>query len=665
MIARMHPLDSSKYALPHMANAIRILAMDAVEQAGSGHPGMPMGMADVATVLFTHFFQQYAADLSWPNRDRLVLSAGHGALLLYALLYLSGAPSMPLEALCAFRQWGSHAPGHPEHGPGIEATTGPLAQGLANAVGMALAERALHAEFSFINHRTYAIVSDGCLMEGLSQEAIALAGHWKLNRLIVLFDDNGITIDGSTQLSSAEDTLLRFQACQWATFSVDGHDPQAIYETIAKAQTQDRPSLIACRTRIGYGSPKKEGTSHAHGAPLGMEEVRATRANLNWPSETPFFIPDDILQAWRNIGKAHHETYKHWVAEVAKSDLAPAFAARQNGVLQLDAVFASLRKDLAIKRPHQATRKTSGEILKALTPHVPFFSGSADLGESTQVLPQGPAFSSECPEGRYLYYGVREHAMAAIMNGIALHQGFVPCGSTFLVFSDYARPAMRLSALMEQRVIYVMTHDSIGLGEDGPTHQPIEHLASLRAIPNLLVLRPADALEVAECWELALKATKSPSVLCLSRQSLPALRNDHGATNLSERGAYVLRPCSFAIHHVDLWATGSEVALACEVQTLLAEKNLGARVISIPCWERFAEQTEAYKKELDAPVLKVAIEAASPMGWERIVGCQGLIFGLDHFGASAPYAQLYTQFHLHPKAITEKICQHLTPSPVL
>jgi transketolase len=637
-----------------LSNALRILAMDAVENANSGHPGMPLGMADVATVLFSQFLTFNPLDDQWPNRDRFVLSAGHGCLLLYSLLYLTGYPSMTLDQLRSFRQLSSHTPGHPEHGPGIEATTGPLGQGLANAVGMALAEKMMSAEFDFVDHRTYAFVGDGCLMEGVSQEAITLAGHWNLNKLIVFFDNNGITIDGPTSLSTSEDTLARFHACGWATFDIDGHDFKAIEEAIRQAQHQDKPALISCRTRIGYGAPSKGGTAAVHGSPLGQEEVQAARVFLEWPSTEPFFVPEHIVQEWRHRGTLHQSTCEQWYKTVHAHPLKDQFWAHLTKEGNVDSVLTPLKERYAQQKPKQATRKSSGEVLKAVQGVLPFVMGSADLAESTQVLPCNTLFSSQHRQGRYVHYGVREHAMAAIMNGIALHGGFIPCGGTFLVFSDYCRPAIRLSALMELQVIYVMTHDSIGLGEDGPTHQPIEHLAALRAIPNLCVFRPCDAVETVECFEVALSLPKTPSVMCLTRQAVETLRESCSAESLCSKGAYILQDDEQP--QVDLWATGSEVSLACEVRVLLTQKGIRARVVSFPSWFLFDRQPKSYQDTLlKASTFKVAIEAASPMGWHRYVGSQGLVIGIDHFGASAPCSQLYQAFGFMPQEIAKKI----------
>lgn len=642
-----------------LADAVRLLVIDGVTKAQSGHPGMALGMADVATVLFSQFLRYSPEDPWWPNRDRFVLSAGHGCLLLYSLLYLTGYPSMELEDLQSFRQWGSRAPGHPERGPGIEATTGPLGQGLANGVGLALAEQKLRAEFDFIHHYTYVMVSDGCLMEGVSQEAIALAGHWRLKNLIVLFDDNGITIDGSTSLARSEDTLLRFQACGWATFVVDGHCKEEIVSAIAQAKMQDRPSILACRTRIGFGVPGKEGTAAAHGTALTLKEAIASKKGLGWKDHEPFTLPSKLLRAWRQVGRRHLDSCKQWYQTLEHHPQKEIFWNRQQCGGQPD--LTPLKEKITQDQPTQATRTSSGQVLQMLSSWASFLPGSADLAESTQVLPMTHPFSATHPHGQYIHYGVREHGMAAIMNGIALHGEFIPCGGTFLVFSDYCRPAIRLAALMQLPVIYVMTHDSIGLGEDGPTHQPVEHLASLRALPNLCVFRPCDAMETVECWQIALHLSHTPSVLCLTRQPVPALRSSFSQKDppLCAKGAYVLRE-SNGPSRVDLWATGSEVALACYVFSYLQERSIRSRVISFPSWFLFHQQPASYQEELlQAPTRKVAIEAGSSLGWHRYIGSDGLFFGIEHFGASGPYKDLYHAFGLTAEIIGKKILHQL------
>ncbi len=647
-----------------MANAIRALAMDAVEQAKSGHPGMPMGMADVATVLHSQFLKFDPARPDWPDRDRFVLSAGHGSMLLYALLYLTGYEDMTVEELRNFRQLGSRTAGHPEYGHagGIETTTGPLGQGLGNAVGMALAERLLAAEFGpeLVDHDTYVIAGDGCLMEGISHEAASLAGHLKLGRLIVLFDDNGISIDGPTDLAVSDDHLQRFESQGWHTLRCDGHDHKAIAQAIEAARRDPHPSLVACRTVIGFGAPNKQGTAATHGAPLGGEEIAAARGTLNWP-HAPFEVPAPILEAWRGLGARGGNESAAWDLRLAAAEptLRAEFERRQSGRLPdgFAPAMAALRQDIARDEPKAATRVSSQRVIEALADVVPeLIGGSADLtgSNNTKAKSQAPV-TPPSYDGRYIYYGVREHGMAAAMNGIALHGGLIPYGGTFLVFTDYCRPSIRLSALMKQRVVYVMTHDSIGLGEDGPTHQPIEHLASLRAIPNLKVLRPADAMETAECWELALANQDGPSVLALSRQGLPAVRHDGGEENWSSHGGYILAPAE-SDRQVSLIASGSEVAIALEAKAQLAERGIYAAVVSMPCWELFAEQTPHYRDEVLGPgVLRIAIEAGSPFGWERWVGLDGVTIGLPSFGASAPAADLYRHFGISADAVVKAV----------
>lgn len=647
-----------------MANALRILAMDAVEKAHSGHPGMPMGMADVATVLFTQFLKFDSQTPKWPNRDRFILSAGHGSMLLYGLLYLTGYPGMTLTEIQNFRQLHSKTPGHPEYGHtvGVETTTGPLGQGLANAVGMAIAEELLAAEFGadLVHHRTYVIVGDGCLMEGVSQEAISLAGHLKLSRLIVLFDDNQITIDGPTHLSTSENTLQRFEACGWGVQSIDGHDPVAIASALEKAQSATRPSLIACRTIIGFGAPHKQGTAGAHGSPLGAQEIDCVREALKWLSKTPFDIPPEILQAWRVLGERGAKKMEKWRAHLTSlpQETQVFFQQRLAGELPPGWRSALQQRIQAFitEKPVLATRQFSQLVLDVLVEQIPaLLGGSADLTGSNNTKAKGmEPVQADDFHGRYLYFGVREHAMVAALNGIALYGGFIPYGGTFLTFSDYARPAIRLAALMGIRVIYVMTHDSIGLGEDGPTHQPIEHLASLRAIPNLNVFRPADAVEVAECWALALTSTTTPSLIALSRQPVTPVRLEENPENLCARGGYILKE-SVLPHKINLFSSGSEVGLACEVRDALEKLGYGTRVISMPCWRLFDMQPEAYRKQILTADLSVAIEAASPFGWERYVGREGLICGINTFGASAPLEPLYDHFHLTVSALVKKI----------
>ncbi len=640
-----------------MANAIRALAMDAVEKAKSGHPGMPMGMADVATVLFTRFLKFDAAAPAWPDRDRFVLSAGHGSMLLYALLYLTGYPGVTMDDLRNFRQLGSKTAGHPEYGhmPGIETTTGPLGQGIANAVGMALAERMLNARHGneAVDHYTYTIAGDGCLMEGVSQEAISLAGHLKLSKLIVLWDDNAISIDGATSLAESDDQLARFAASHWATMRVDGHDAEAIAKAIALAQKSDKPTLIACKTIIGYGAPTKQGKSSTHGEPLGAEEIKGAREKLGW-SSAPFEVPDAVLAAWRAAGSRSADARKAWEKRAGSlaGKLADALPAEAEAAMS--AAISALKSEWGANPPKLATRQSSQKVLEAIVPALPaLIGGSADLTGSNGTRTKH--HTSVAPgnfSGNYIHYGVREHGMAAAMNGMALHGGIIPYGATFLVFTDYCRPSIRLSALMQQRVVYVMTHDSIGLGEDGPTHQPVEHLAALRAIPNLYVFRPADAVEVAECWEIALKAKDTPSVLALTRQAVPALRTGPDSGNHSAKGAYVLSEAGLK-RDVTLIATGSEVGLAMDAKALLLEKGVSAAVVSMPCWELFAQQPESYRAQVLGSAPRVAVEAAIGMGWERWTGDTGAFVGMDGFGASAPAAKLYEHFGITPGKVAE------------
>jgi transketolase len=643
-----------------MANAIRALSMDAVEGAKSGHPGMPLGMADVATVLFAKAFKFDAGKPDWPDRDRFVLSAGHGSMLLYALLYLTGYESITLDNIRNFRKLGSPSAGHPEFGEaaGIETTTGPLGQGIGNAVGMALAERLLNARFGdeLVDHRTYVIAGDGDLMEGISHEACSLAGHLRLNRLIVLYDDNQISIDGPTSLSDSTDVIGRFESMDWATRRIDGHDAGAIEAALEWAKASDKPVLIACRTIIGYGAPKRAGTSKSHGEALGAEEIEGARAALNWP-HAPFEIPGDVLDAWREVGARNRGAREIWERALAASGGRQSFEAGLAGDIPaaLSPALEAFKTKLKAEKPAVASRKASEMALDVINGVVTnTIGGSADLTGSN--LTRTKDTSAVAPgeySGRFIHYGVREHGMAAAMNGIALHGGLIPYSGTFLVFSDYCRPSIRLAALMRQRVIHVMTHDSIGLGEDGPTHQPVEHLASLRAIPSLLVLRPADAVETAECWEIALQEKTRPSILALSRQGLPTVREEPGTENLSARGAYVLREAEGAAA-VTLIATGSEIEIALKARDLLQAQGVGARVVSMPSWELFEEQTENYRNAvIDQGTVRVAIEAASPMGWERYIGSNGAFIGMHSFGASAPYKELYQHFGITAEAAAD------------
>ncbi|TFU06518.1 transketolase [Polymorphobacter arshaanensis] len=659
--------QSSTLPSQQMANAIRALAMDAVEAANSGHPGMPMGMADVATILFTRHLNYDPAQPHWPDRDRFVLSAGHGSMLIYAALHLTGYARPTMDDIRNFRQLGSPCAGHPENFElaGVETTTGPLGQGLATAVGMAMAERHLNAVHgdALVDHHTYVIAGDGCLMEGISHEAIGLAGHLQLGRLIVLWDDNRISIDGPVSLSSSENTALRFEAAGWQTLACDGHDMAAVDAAIAAAKLDPRPTLIACRTTIGYGAPKKAGTSGAHGSPLGAEEIAGARVALGWTA-APFEVPDDILDGWRSAGARGTARRAAWEARLAAApaEARAAFEAGQPGDIPA-AAAAALQTHLEglVAAPQKiATRKASEIALAALTPHAPtLFGGSADLtGSNNTKTKDLQPFTRDSYDGRYVYYGIREFGMAAAMNGIALHGGLLPFGGTFLVFSDYCRNAIRMSALQRARVIYVLTHDSIGLGEDGPTHQPVEHMLSLRAIPNLAVYRPADAVETAEAWALALADKTRPSVLALSRQNLPQLR-DNVSENLTAKGGYRLVAAK-AARRVVLLATGSEVAIALDAAAKLEAQGIGADVVSMPCWEAFDVQPAAYRAGLlTADALIVSVEAGVTLGWERYTGNDGLNIGIDSFGASAPIEALYDHFGLTADKITARITARL------
>lgn len=649
-----------------MANAIRFLAADAVQKAKSGHPGMPMGMADVATVLFAKHLKFDAQTPDWSDRDRFILSAGHGSMLLYALLYLTGYPDVTLDDLKNFRQLGAKTAGHPEYGhmPGIETTTGPLGQGLANAVGMALAEKIQSTRLGkkIVDHHTYVIAGDGCLMEGISQEAISLAGHLKLGKLIVLFDDNGISIDGDVSLTDSTDQLKRFEASGWAVQSIDGHDPDAIDTAITKAKKSNKPTLIACKTVIGYGAPSKGGSPSTHGAPLGQDEILAAREWLGW-SHGEFEVPDAVLKTWRTVGQQGRGHVEGW--NVRMTGLSDKKRAEYERVVnkelpkRLSAVIKNFKKNVTEEQPTIATRKSSEHVLSILNPLLPeMLGGSADLtgSNNTKTTDMAPITPTEF-KGHYVYYGVREHAMAAIMNGVALHGGFLPYGGTFLVFSDYARGAMRLSALMEQRVIYVLTHDSIGLGEDGPTHQPVEHLAMLRATPNINVFRPCDGVETAEAWEVAISQTKTPSVLALSRQNLPTLRTAHTLKNLTAQGAYVLAD-AVGRRQVILIATGSEVQIAMEARDILHKAEIGTRVVSMPCMDIFSQQDESYqRKVLPRGPVRVAVEAAVRMGWDRWLadGKKHGFVGMTSFGGSAPAQDLYQHFNITPDAVVKTV----------
>ena len=648
-----------------MATALRVLAMDAVEQANSGHPGMPMGMADVATVLFSKFLTYDAAEPEWPDRDRFVLSAGHGSMLQYALLALTGSPDLDIDDLRQFRVLGGKTPGHPEYGHtrGVETTTGPLGQGLATAVGMAMAERRLNARFGddLVDHRTVVMAGDGDLMEGVSHEAIALAGRLRLNRLIVLWDDNEITIDGKVALSDATDQLRRFKAAGWAARRIDGHDPRQIKRALRWADHRDRPTLIACRTTIGKGAATLEGHHDCHGKALGPEEVAATREKLGWPHE-PFVVPGPVIDAWRRAGRRGQARRQAWAARLASSPQREAFerALRPEPPAEALDALAAHAEAMAASRPAQATRVSSGAALAALTPHLPeLMGGSADLTGSNNTFVKGtPIFDPPAYEGSYVNYGVREHAMAAAMNGLALHGGVVPYGGTFLVFSDYSRPAIRLGALMGVRVVQVLTHDSIGLGEDGPTHQPVEHLAALRAIPNLNVFRPADAVEVAECWALALRSPRTPCVLALSRQKTAAVRED-ASENRCARGAYELAAAD-GDARVSLFASGTEVPLVLAARDRLQAEGVPTRVISVPCFELFERQDPAYQTALlGTAKVRVGVEAAIRQGWDRFIGADGGFVGMTGFGASGPAEALYAHFGITVDAVVAAAQQQL------
>ena len=645
--------------LAQMANAIRALSMDAVQAANSGHPGMPMGMADVATVLWAKHMKFDAAAPGWADRDRFILSAGHGSMLLYSLLHLTGFEEMPIDQIKQFRQLDSLTPGHPEYGHtvGVEATTGPLGQGISMSVGFALAERMLNARYgdALVDHRTWVIASDGDLQEGVSHEAVSLAGHLKLNRLCVLWDDNEISIDGPTRLSESTDTLKRFEAAGWATSRVDGHDIDAVDAAIAAAKSSDRPVLIACRTTIGYGAPTKAGTAGSHGAPLGAEEIAGARKALGW-AHGPFEIPAEIYADWHATGSP--DAHTAWCDRLSASDLVSEFVSQLSGDAgeAERAALAAWRIQVAAERPDLASRVASGKALAAIIDHWPsLVGGSADLtGSNLTKTPGVGVVSAESYAGQYIHFGIREHGMAACANGMALHGGFRAHVATFLVFADYCRPAMRLSSLMQQPVIYVFTHDSIGLGEDGPTHQPVETLASLRAIPNMHVYRPADALETAEAWELALLRLEGPTVLALSRQTLPFLRDDDGEENRSGRGAYVLRDTA-GKPDINLVATGSEVALAVNAAEQLAAAGIAARVVSAPCIDVFLEQGRRYRDEILPPgVPCIGIEAALRYGWDSLIGVDGEFVGMTGFGASAPAEQLYELFGITADAIVKK-----------
>lgn len=666
MQTNVNTIENTVVATPQeMANAIRALAMDAVQKANSGHPGMPMGMADVATVLFSKFMKFDPELPTWQDRDRFILSGGHGSALLYSLLYLTGYKQMTIENIKNFRQLDGGAPGHPEVMPevGIETTTGPLGQGIANAVGFAMAEKIMAERFGkeLVNHYTYVMVGDGDLMEGISHEACSLAGHLGLGKLIMLYDDNGISIDGSTERSFTEDTKKRFESYGWDVFEVNGHNQEEVAKAIVAAQINEKkPGIICCRTKIGFGSPNKEGTSGCHGSPLGEAEVALAREKLGW-NYPAFEIPEHVLNAWRQVGKLGDKDRRNWQAKVDKLDSDKRMVWNRmlggNVSKEVETIVGEFKKDVKAKNVKVATRKASQMVLEVL---VPAFSemlgGSADLTGSNLTMVDGmKGITKADMSGNYIYYGVREHAMSAIMNGIALHKGFIPYGGTFLAFADYCRNAIRLSALMKQRVIYVMTHDSIGLGEDGPTHQPVEHLAALRAIPNLLVMRPCDVVETAECWQIALENKKRPSLMALSRQNLPLVRKEEDKENLTAKGAYILTEAE-GKHVATIWATGSEVELALNAREKLQAEGIGTRVISAPCLELFDEQDAEYKKSLMGEgQIKVAVEAALRFGWDKYIGSDGEFVGMEGFGDSAPAEVLYKHFGITVDAVVERI----------
>ena len=646
-----------------MANAIRFLAVDAVEKAKSGHPGLPMGAADVATVLFRDVLKFDASDPHWPDRDRFVLSAGHGCMLLYALLYLTGTggdKGLTVEDLKSFRQVGSKTPGHPEYGHtiGVETTTGPLGQGIATSVGMAIAERMLAAHFpDIVDHHTYVLVSDGDLMEGVSQEAISIAGHLKLHKLIVFYDNNGISIDGKTSLSDSVDQVMRFESAGWNASRIDGHDQDAILNAVRAAQNSDRPTMIACKTTIGFGLPTRAGTNKAHGEAPGAAEVAGARKNLGWPYE-PFVVPDDILAAWRAIGARGKPQNDAWRGRLAalNPEARAEFERRVRGELpkDLDSVIDAYKRKLAADAPEIATRKAGEAALNVIAPALPeLVTSSADLTPSNNTkVAATPEITPDNFSGRYIHWGIREHGMAAACNGMAVHGGLIPSGASFLCFTDYCRPSLRIAALMKIRVVHVFTHDSIGLGEDGPTHQPVEHLASLRAMPNLYLWRPADSVETVECWQAALEKPHSPSILALTRQNLPALRRTHVAENLCVKGAYEISPAEGSAA-VSIFASGSEVSLAVAAQQLLKGKGVAARVVSVPCMDAFFDQPEDYRRSVIGSVkVKVGVEAAVRFGWDAIIG-DGPFIGMKGFGESGPYKAVYQHFGITPEAVAD------------
>jgi len=640
------------------ANAIRFLSADAIEKSKSGHPGMPLGMADVATVLFTKFIKINPAQPHWFDRDRFVLSAGHGSMLMYSLLYLLGYKDIDIEDIKNFRQLGAKTAGHPEYGhlAGIDMTTGPLGQGISSAVGMALAERMLNAKFgdALCNHYTYVINGDGCLMEGISEEAISLAGHLKLNKLIVMWDNNNITIDGTVDKANSTDQIMRFHAVGWNTIEIDGHNPEQIEKAIQQAQKSDKPTLIACKTTIGFGAPTKCGTSKCHGSPLGVEEIEAMRKNLGWTS-APFEIPADILSAWRTAGKRNEKVYAEWTGKAKAAGKEFDNIINNRLPQNWDKDLLALEEKSIAEKTKVATRKASQMCLEKIVPAIPqIVGGSADLAASNLTFVEGlKTVTKDDYHGNNVMYGIREHAMGAMMNGMALHGGVLPYGGTFFVFSDYLRPSQRLAALMGLRVIYVLTHDSIGVGEDGPTHQPIEHLASYRAMPNINVFRPCDVVETAEAWRVAIESEHTPSILALSRQGLPLLRTS-AKENLTAKGGYVISPCQ-GKRQATLIATGSEVSLAVEAQQALKEEGVNVAVVSMPCTELFDAQPISYQEEVLGKAPRIAIEAASKFGWEKYVGLNGDIIGMDGFGASGPAEELYKYFGITKEEIIDSV----------
>jgi transketolase len=652
-----------------MANAIRFLSADAVQEAKSGHAGMPLGAADIATALFSRHLKYDPSNPDWPDRDRFVLSAGHGSMLLYSLLYLTGYPDLTIDEIRRFRKLGARTAGHPEYGHahGIEATTGPLGQGLAMGVGMALAEGMLNSRFGddIVDHRTFVLAGDGCLMEGVTQEAISLAGHLRLSKLIVLFDDNGITIDGATDLSISDDHLARFAASGWCVSAVDGHDLAAISSAIVEAKRSATPSFIACRTTIGYGTPTKAGKAISHSSPLGSDEIAGAREALNWTSK-PFEIPCEILDAWREGGNKGHDAYRNWKERLQDKPeyLRSQFLAQLSGQLPDNwrSLLFNLKEGLRQKGESSSTRKTSGEVLNTLVPVTSVLvGGSADLSEA--VFSQVCGLESITPgqfNRKHIHFGVREHAMAAIMNGISLHGGFIPYGGTFLVFADYMRGAMRLSALMGRHVVYVFTHDSIGLGEDGPTHQAVETLSGLRALPNFKVFRPCDSVETAECWQAALADTAGPSAIVLTRQAVPALRKERQERNLSARGGYIMADAVGGAPEVTILATGSEVSVAMDARENLQSSGIRVTVASMPCWELFDLQDDIYRNTILSPAsIKVAVEAAVRHGWDKYIGSAGIFVGMNGFGASGPASELYAHFGITSAAVADQVRERI------